>query len=94
MLIVYDIKNNNIIIYFHENYYIEMKFKEPIENIRDEINNTQDYITNNKLCNLHYENFIDGCYWKSIIDWWKEDLKLKKESEPTSNSTIRINSYR
>lgn len=79
MLIVYNIKNSNIIIYFHENYYITMNFKDSVESIRDEINNKQTYITNEKLYDLDYKNFIDGCYWKSIIDWWKEDLKLKEE---------------
>lgn len=81
MLIIYDIENDNIKIYFHENYYIEMRFKESVEKIRDVINNTQEYICNNILCNLEYENFVDGYYWKNIIDWWKEDFKIKKESE-------------
>lgn len=56
-----------------------MEFKESIEKIRDKINNTHEYITNTPLSNLDYENFVDGYYWKSTVDWWKEDLMINKK---------------
>lgn len=48
-VIIYDIKNSKIIIYFSEWNYVEMKFKEPIEKIKYNINNSQEYIINNSI---------------------------------------------
>lgn len=78
-IIIYDIKYSRIIIYFYDDYYVEMKFKSSVEDIRDMINNTQEYITNEVLQDLDYKVCIDLYYWKDIISWWKEDFNQNRK---------------